>query len=199
MNKLYLLLFFPFLLFVTSSCSGDSYDKRVQKQKKSIKKFISDKDILYTYPSDHHFEENQYYKEPGSLMYYRVINPGKLSDSLTVKDRDRANIPVTIMFDSVKMMVSKSVVPGDYNQSGEPIVFTYGDISTYSTSNTYSYGYYYMSESLVIPLQKGLGTNAEIEIIVPFQNGSFYQQTYYEPLLLYRLRYTYYKQMENED
>lgn len=186
------------LLFAFSSCNGDSYEKRVKKQKKAIDHFLSDKQILYTYPQDGIFEDNQYYKEPNTNVYFQVLNTGNMKDSLTVSDQEKANIPVTIMFDSIFYLVSDMKGKGDYVQDGEPIRFTYGNSSTYTNSNSNSYAYVYMSPTLVLPLQKGLGSGAIINILVPFQNGSSYQQYYYEPFFFKGLRYTYYKQQTNQ-
>lgn len=97
------------------------------------------------------------------------------------------------MFDSVRYMVSATTVKGNYYQTGEPIRFTYGRTSTYSSSDSYSVNYVFMSQSLVVPLLKGLGPDANIDIIVPFQSGSTYQLSGYEPLLYYGLRYSYFK------
>lgn len=196
MKKKYLYFLFPLMLIILYSCGTETYDKKVQKQKKNIQKLVSNYDVLYVYPKDHNFAENQYYKEPNSLLYYRVNKIGNLADSLTVSDAERGNIPVVIMFDSVKSLNAKDFAPGNYYQTGEPITFRYGNTDSYISTNVSSTAYYYMSQSLVIPLQKGLGTGAEVDIIVPFQNGSFYQLNYYEPLLFRGLRYTYFKQPE---
>lgn len=185
------------ILIACTSCSGDSYEKRVKKQKRAIKNFMSDKEILYTYPADHHFEENQYYKEPNTSIYYQVLDAGNLADSMTVSDKEKANIPVSLMFDSIYFLVSDTKSKGDYIQDGEPIRFTYGNTSTYTNSSSSSYAYIYMSNSLVLPLEKGIGSGAIVNIIVPFQNGSTYQQYYYEPFFYKELRYTYYKQQSN--
>ena len=192
------LLLLASILIAFSACSGDSYEKRVKKQKKAIKDFMSDKEILYTYPADHHFEDNQYYKEPNTSIYYQVVNPGNIKDSMTVADRTKANIPVNLMFDSIFYLVSGNAYKGDYTQNGEPIRFTYGNSGTYTGSSTSAgVSYYYMSQSLVLPLEQKIGPGAIVNIVVPFQNGSSYQQSYYEPFFYKEVRYTYFKQQSN--
>ena len=191
------LLFLATILIAFTACSGDSYEKRVKKQKKVIKNFMSDKEILYTYPADHHFEPNQYYNEPNTSIYYQVVDPGTIADSMTVDDKKKANIPVVLMFDSIFFLVSNYSLKGDYYQDGSPIRFTYGKTNTYTNSSSGTDAYTYMSQSLVLPLEKGIGTGAIVNIVVPFQNGSTYQQYYYEPFYYQELRYTYFKQESN--
>lgn len=81
------------------------------------------------------------------------------------------------------------------NFQGTYMTFRYGNSSTYmgsSTSTTYQLQmYYFLSQACVLPLEQGLGNGAEVSLIVPFANGSTYQQANYIPLFYGRLIYQF--------
>jgi hypothetical protein len=78
---------------------------------------------------------------------------------------------------------------------GVYMTFRYGDASTYSATSTstnyYVQMYYFLSQACVLPLDHGLGNNAEVSLIVPFSSGSTYQQANYMPLYYERLIYRF--------
>ena len=185
------------LAAVVSACSGDSYQKRLDKEKKAIKNFLSDNEIevIKTYPEDHIFDDNQYYLESGTGVYFRVIYPGKLTDTL----KSDLKTKVSLRFDSVYLMVSNSYEQGNDNNNHYELTFTYGDSQTYSGGTSYGINWTFMSPSLVLPLQKGLGAGAEVSIIVPFVNGSSYQQSAYEPYHFSKVKYRFNVPVEPDD
>lgn len=187
------------LSIVFVACSGDSYQKRLDKEKKAVKNLLADSGItvLHEYPKDHVFGEKEYYLEPGTGVYLRVINPGNLETAMT----DTEKPWVTLRFDSVQYMVSNYFAAGNNWSTVNPITFQYNNTNTYyGTSMSVSdYTYMYMSAALVLPLKKGVGSGAEVSMIVPFINGSSYQQAYYEPYYFPQVVYRWYKQESTED
>lgn len=198
MNKFNLSALFLVLMSVLFvACSGDSYEKRVKKEKKAIDNFLDDKTIIHTLPSiDFEFDETMFYQEGDSRVYFRINNPGNFQDSLTVADAESKRVPVDILFDSVKLLVSGTTLVGSYAQNAPygPINITYGVSSDYLSLVQGTVSYMFMSPTLVIPLQKGLGSGGTVDMLVPFLHGSTYQSAIYEAFYFYNLRYTYYKQ-----
>lgn len=195
---LYSILTLVLLSGVIISCSGDSYQKRIDKEKKSIKRFLSDNEISVTtvYPGNVVFPENLYYLEEGTGIYFRVINPGNLSN---VPDSGKLQL-MALRTDSVEFLVSGTLEDGNDYPTANNISFTYGNPSTYTGSQSVSVlDYWYMSPALVLPLRKGIGYGAEISLIVPFMNGSGYQKYYYEPFFFRKVTYRFQKQVEEEN
>lgn len=177
------------LSVVISACSGDSYQKRLDKERDAIKNFLSDNEIevIGKYPADHKFKDNQYYLEEGTGVYFRVAYPGNLKDTLS---REIQTV-VSVRFDSVLHMVTDSYEQGNNSNNHFEMTFTYGNPKTYTGSNYGDINWTFMSPSLILPLQKGLGAGAEVNIIVPFVNGSSYQISAYEPYFFSKLKYRF--------
>ena len=187
------------LLIALASCGGDSYQKRLDKEKKAIKKALENIEELATYPSNHKFGEYQYYQEGSTGIYYQVVDQGNLDEvPKEIGKRQR----MFIRFDSVHYMVSDVWVQGNRrDQSAVPLEFEYLNTTTYTASAASSqFVQYFMSPSLVLPLEKGLGNGAVVNIIVPFTQGSaIQQQSSYEPYHFKGLIYTFRKEAENTE
>lgn len=198
MNKFKLSALFLILMSVLfAACSGDSYEKRVKKEKKAIDNFLDDKIIIHTLPPvGTKFEKDVFYQEGSSRVYFRINDYGNYHDSLTVADANSKRVPVDILFDSVKLLVSGTTLVGSYAQNAPygPINITYGVTSDYLSLVQGTVSYMFMSPTLVIPLQNKLGSGGTVDMVVPFLHGSTYQSSIYEAFYFYNLRYTYYKQ-----
>lgn len=198
MKKLiYFISIITTLLIVGAACNGDSYQKRLDKQKKAIENFLADKgiEVLKEYPSNHKFGKNQYYLEGSTGVYLQVVEPGLLDEAPTVEER----LEIKMRFDSVYAMVENKWYVGNTDNYSTPITFEYGDAATYSMGKKGTdYEKYYMSPACVLPLQKGVGKKAVVNLIVPFANGSSYQTSYYEPFFYEGLTYEFHRQMPEE-
>lgn len=179
------------LSLLIASCTGDSYGKRLDKEKKAIKNYLSDNGIvtLRTYPKDHKFKENEFYLD-ASGVYMRVVDPGFGKDTLT----PGVKVPVTLRFDSVYYISRGDSANVGNNFSGaERMSFTYGLSGTYRSENQSSLEYFYMSPACALPLTKGVRNGAIVDLIVPFVNGSALQLRRNEPQLLKRMHYSFYQ------
>lgn len=185
------------LVICITACSGDSYQKRLDKERKAIKNFLADNGIetIKKYPGNIEFDENVYYLEEGTGVYFRVINPGKLTDTLSSEWQTK----VTLRFDSVLHMVAGGYEGGNNYNNHYEMTFTYGDPSTYTGSNYGDINWSFMSQALVLPLQKGLGAGAEVSLIVPFINGSAYQKSSYEAYYFPKIKYRFNVPIEPEE
>lgn len=192
---IHIILVMSALSLVVVACSGDSYQKKLDKQKKAIRNFMSDKEItVIPYPADHIFGENEFCEAENSGVYYQVVKPGDLKHPLD----DKYLTKVVMRFDSVLYMVSKNTEKGNNHNNHHEITFTYNNSGTYSGGTYGSINWTYMSPSLVVPLQKGLGSGAEINILIPFNNGSSYQIQAYEPFYFSGVKYSFNQQVSND-
>lgn len=193
MKKLTYSVFMLFALsFVIAACSGDSYEKRLKKEKRAISNYIADNgiDVIYKYPGNHEFEKNEFYYDDSTGVYWRVNYPGGGGTPLAESDREE----VEIRFDSVYYMVSDKTESGNNYPGLAAMTFIYGIPSTYIDNTGTSVNYAFMSPACVLPLKRGLTSGAVVDIIVPFVNGSSYQKSYYEPMMFKGMVYTYYTQ-----
>lgn len=184
------------LSIAITSCGGETYADKLKREEKSINRFIDAQDIklIYTYPDDHEFGENEYffYKDAATVVYIHVISPG---DTKAVPSKERRD-PVQIIFDEV-IDLNEGDTLWYTNQYSDLMDFAYGDENTYqgtasnvSTVGGYYYQlYYFMSRALAVPLDYGLGHNAEVKLIVPFAGGSAYQKYDYKPFYYARVKY----------
>lgn len=184
------------LSLLIAACSGDSYGKRLKKEKKAINNYLADNGIvvLKEYPADHKFGKDEFYLEGSTGVYMRVINPGDYENALKNDDR----VPVDVRFDSITYLVTDKTIAGNNSTQGSPMRFTYGMPSSYivADGNYYPLEYNFMSPACVLPLEKGVGSGAIVDLIVPFVNGSTLQRSSYEPIKYTRLHYKYFKQIE---
>jgi len=172
---------------VFAACSGDTYADKIKKEEKAIERFKTENNIevLYKYPDKHKFAENQYYLEPNTGIYIHVIDSGN-SDKPTKSPRTN----VYLRYDTVYSILDNSVA-GYPNFKGLPMYFEYGTPSSYLNYDNSSQMYYFLSQACTIPLELGLGRYAEVSLIVPFANGSYYQQSSYIPYYYSKMQYDF--------
>ena len=195
MRKIFSLIF-AFIGFAVlfSACKGETYTDKLNNEKKAIGRFIDANGIkvLNTYPDKHRFAENEYFKDSSTGIYIHVIDSGNHE-----KPTKMPKTNIQLRYDSVYNLLDNSVLLSP-NLNGMYMQFTYGDASTYYStdysSSIYTYQmYYFLSQACVMPLEYGLGNNAEIKLIVPFETGSTYQKSYYTPIYFSSLIYRFQK------
>lgn len=180
------------LTLLFSACGGETYADKLKQETKAINRFIDANGIkvLTEYPSDNVFAENEYYKDPDMGVYIRVINPG--NDEKPSKER---KTDVYLRYENILNMLNENDTIATNNQQGIYMTFKYGVSSTYtgtSTTSLYqSQMYYFLSQACVVPLDHGIGNNAEVSLIVSFASGSTYQQASYAPLYYQVLKYRF--------
>lgn len=170
------------------ACDTETYTDKLNKERKAIEKFIADNDIdvVYEFPEGP-FKENVYFKDRDTGIYIHVVDPG--NDERPTKD---PRTPVYLRYDTVYNLVDMTpeAYPNITSEGG--VSFRYGNSNTYtSTSSSSSAAYVVLSQGCVIPLDYGLGNNAVIKLIVPFESGSTYQLDNYKTLYFSRLKYRF--------
>lgn len=184
-----LTVLFAFVLAIFASCdNGDSYADKLDRERKNIKKFISEHDIkvLDTYPASGVFQANEYFREPTTGVYINVIDSGNGKRASAAR-RDYVNVRFT---DAMAIPVNELDTASSSDLGLYPIEFMYGVESTYvgsSSSNTADY--YYKSKGMAIPL-KYVGEDAVVSLIIPFNSGSTVQQSSTFPMFFTKLHYT---------
>ncbi|MFV0419960.1 MAG: DUF4827 family protein [Dysgonomonas sp.] len=174
---------------IFSSCGGETYADKLKNEEKAINRFIDQNDIkiLYEYPSDSVFAENEYYKDKTTGIYLNVINRG--NNERPSKER---RTTVYLRYDTVYNMLTNEIESSPNWQSETPMNFQYGvPTSYYNSDNYYAASYYLLSQGCVVPLDYNLGNNAQVKLIIPFENGATAQQSAYKPLYFSNLRYTF--------
>lgn len=194
MKKIISLLFACIsLMIVFAACSKDSYADKLDKEDKAIKEFIKQKgfNIVNEYPASRVFRDKEYFKDPSTGVYIHVIDSGR-TDKIVKGDKVFMRF-----YDTSYVMTSPdSIYSNDKPNADEyqAMEITYGNSDTYTYSTSaYNYMYYYLSPGVVRPLDFNLGDRAEVSVLVPFVNGSYYQQySSYEPIFYGRLKYIKY-------
>lgn len=184
--------------FIFSACGGETYADKLKKEEKSINRFIDTSGIkvITKYPDKHKFGDKEYFKDPNTGIYIHVIDSGtddKIQKGETVYMRFwdlkmLQTYPDSLITNDIQSVTEFCYMFMDYGNSGS-YIFTNSNY-IYTLSSQY-YMYYYLSPGCALPLDYNLGNKAEVSLIVPFSNGSYYQQYYsYEPIYFGRLRYT---------
>lgn len=170
----------------------DTYADKLKKERKAISRFIDeyDLDILYEYPENGVFAENEYFRDENTGVYFRVDYPGS-GDTIKIANRNR----ISLRFDTLNvfLVVNDTIWGNDVMNSFDyPILVTYGNESTYTfdSSSDNTYGYYFKSAGCMLPLKYGIRDKGRVSVLIPFSSGSSYQQSpNYYPLFVEKLTY----------
>lgn len=181
------------LSLIIAGCSGDSYEKRLKNEKRAIKNYIADNEIkvIYEHPQGHNYDKDAFYLDDSTGIYWRIIEKGEIDNPLTSTDNEE----VYVYFDSVTYLVDGKTYQGNNYPGLTALKFTYNIPGTYIQNNYNAdpMSFTYLSAACVLPLRKGLGSGAVVDMIVPFVNGSAYQKSKYEPFKYTRMTYLYNK------
>ena len=169
---------------VSFSCNrSKSLQELLQEERKAIERFILTNNIklVESYPQDHAFKENEYYKTAEGL-FMQVVDSG---NGTMVKP----NNDVSLRFEYLQYI--KNVVQGDttryysYNPR-QPFSFVYFSRNSYipDLNNVYD-----VSQAWVIPLSY-VGEGAIVNLIVPSSIGSSGDNSEIRPVFFRNLHYT---------
>lgn len=186
-----LCIIFSFCLIFSACSKGDSYAKRVKKERNAIKSFLNEHNIevLKEYPASGVFKENQFFLDDNGI-YINVVDSGN------GKRANAANRPYVYyrFSDTFFLPATESDTFNLIDLSDQPLQFIYGVPSTYTSTNTTApaIAYRFLSAGVTIPL-KYVGEKAVVKLIIPFKSsvGSTFQTTSYSTLYYGKLEYTY--------
>lgn len=181
-----LLLAMMAVSLVFMSCDdSESYADKLKRERKLVKQLISEKGfvIVNEIPTDTIFAENVYYHDKETDIYFNIEDRGDLT--LRASKETGSNTKVHCRFDRVRVL-------GDTTNYGypasQPMSFMYGIKDTYRASDP-EVANYYLTPAYAFPLDY-VGEGAVVNLIVPFDEGSTNQQSYYTTLFVQKLRYT---------
>jgi len=172
-------------LFLTVSCKDRmTYADYLDREEEAIDLFIESNNltILRDFPSDSTFGENEFYKDPATGVYFHIIDYGNKSQELQWKEE------VYVRFSGLHYFNTDDTTRYSNFRSLYAEEFKYiGPVNTSTKSN-------YTTPGWVVPLNY-VGHNGRVKMIIPFNMGSSYDQSQYEPtyydLVLYRFENQY--------
>jgi len=187
-NMKKIILFVLPLIAVTilgSSCNDQkTAQELIQEEKKAIQRFVSKNniDVLDSYPKDGVFAENQYYRNPDGL-FIQVVDSGNGKRAVPYKHE------ICVRFDGVQWFKSDTtMVSSFYTNGNRPYEFTYGISGSYSNDQSTL-----ACPGWEIPLAF-VGEYAVVNLIVPSNLGSAYDQNSYRPVFFKNLKYTRFRE-----
>ncbi|MDR2956437.1 MAG: DUF4827 domain-containing protein [Prevotella sp.] len=195
-HSIYILIGLVTSALLLSSCGGETYTEKLKKEEKAINRFfdLNDIKLIYEYPKDGIFAENEFFKEPTTGVYFHVIDPG--NDERPSKEK---RTEIYLRYDTIYNLLTNEVESDPNWLNASPTTFRYGVASTYTSSDYYTAAYYILSQGCVVPLDYGLGNKAEIKLLIPFENGATAQQSAYKPIYYSRLQYSFVIDKPQED
>lgn len=186
MKKIHILLFGMLILpLLWASCNKTpTYMDRLKDESKAINRFISRNNlvILDEYPSNGVFRENEFYRDPYSGVYYNIIDPG--NSNIKVEQGSEINIRYKgltyFMTDDTTKYTNDNPVTSPWPQT----------ITFQGQLNSVTRSYYTSSVPGLIAPAQHLGEGGKAKLIVPFNMGSQYDRTNYQPTYYEEIRYT---------
>ncbi len=172
------------LLFIATSCKDQkTYAEYLKDESKAIELFILKKDIsvLENFPKNGVFNQNDFYKDPNSGVYYNIIEYGDTTKKLQIAEK------VYSRFSGIYFMINDSVKFSNLTNTMPFEIEFYGQVN----SNTRSY---YDIPGLAVPLTK-VGHNGVVKLIVPFLMGSSTDRQQYQPVFYDHVEYRFEKQI----
>ncbi len=180
MNKTYLTITALLgLLFLLPSCKDrKTYADYLKDEEKAIDLFIAQQNlsILDDFPANGIFAENEYYKDPATEVYYRVIAYGDTTKALTLNQK------VFIRFKGLRYFMSSDTTRYANLVYPEEIKYV-GPVNSTTKS-------YYSNPGWMVPLQH-VGHNGEVKMIIPFSMGSSYDRSQYQPSYYDQIQYRF--------
>lgn len=174
------------LSFILSCESTETYADKLKKEKKAINRLRADSSFVFIddYPEDGKFEPNEFYRDPKTGIYINVIDSG--NGNRAVQGKTTVDVRYKWGYYFVDMDTTKQWKNTDYPSDLVSFTFNNSLPTSYletSTANGAS-NYYIKSYGMASALEH-VGQNAIVKLIIPFSNGSYYQQySGYEPLYL---------------
>lgn len=187
-------------VIIFSSCNNNrTYADMKKAQKKAINKFTTEKgiEIIYTWPTDSIFEEDQFVLLDNGV-YLNIVDAGNGNKAIQGKTK------ISMRCSGERFFESDTVAFNLFTNINTPIEFTYGYAS--NTMSLYSEYIYYQSyhpyayylSTGVESILEYVGENAIVKLIVPFEVGSLYQSSsgsygYGSPIYYDKVKFQFYQ------
>ena len=187
--------FLVLVSIVAASCSkSETYADKLKKERKAINRLIDNNGfkIIYTYPKDGVFKENEFFHDSNSGIYLHVVDSGNGTRAskehrtgvlVRYKNTIRPMYSDTVFYQNTGQSVSETNDWIDFNYNQTTSYISYYESAGYSN-------YFFKSPGMVAPLEY-VGDGAIVKLIVPFDSGSGFQASYYEPVYFGYLKYIF--------
>lgn len=186
MKKLYTILLGSIaLLTLIASCNKTpTYIDRLNDEKDAIERFISRNKIvvLDNYPADSIFAPNEFYKDPASGVYYNVIEKGTTA-------RAKLGEEIYIRFSDLQYFMTDDTTKytnDNAQTSPMPSTIIYRGPLSSQTRSLYSSA----TPGWAAPLSN-IGHNGRVKMIIPFNMGSEYDKTKFQPTYYGNIKYNF--------
>lgn len=168
------------LIFFSFSCNNKkTYAEYLKDEAQAIDRFIlkNNIEILRDFPSDGKFEENQYYKDPDSEVYFNVIEWG-VDTSKKISFREDIHIRLNQRI----YILNMDTISENFQQYYKERYV--GPLTAY-TKNSYSV------PGWIVPINYNVGHRGKVKLIIPFNMGMAYDQSYFQPVFYDELVYRF--------
>ncbi|MDR2816266.1 MAG: DUF4827 domain-containing protein [Proteiniphilum sp.] len=159
------------LLIITASCNNKkSYADYLKDERKAIDLLIAKNnlEILSKFPANSVFGENEFYKDPNTGVYFNIITLGDTTHRLQWREK------IHVRFKGLNYFKDNDTILYSNFLSAFPEELEYiGPVSSATKSS-------YTNAGWVVPLTY-VGHKGRVKMIIPFEMGSSYDQTYYQP------------------
>lgn len=187
-------------IFFTACNKNKTYADMKKDQKKAIDKLITEKgfEILYEYPKDSVFKENQFVKLDNGV-YLNVVDSGNGNRAVPYSSTT-GGTNVLMRCSGEFLYITSDTTFNTFSEL-VPIEFTYGQasltMSKYANYYTSGLGYHPVCiflSSGVESILEYVGEDSEVKLIVPFEVGSTYQSNnnYGAPLYYDKVKFQFY-------
>lgn len=177
-------IFLSALLIIATSCKDRmTYADHLKKESKAIDLLIlkNDFSVLENFPKNGIFNQNDFYKDPETGVYYNIVEYGDTSKNLKISEK------ILVRFSGKYFMANDSAFFSNINNSMPFEMEYYGPVNNVSKS-------YYTVPGLAVPLSK-VGHNGVVKIIAPFNMGSPTDKQQYQPVYYDYVKYRFENQI----
>ncbi len=145
------------------------YAEYLKEENKAIERFIKDNnlEILSNFPADTAFQTNQFYRDPGTGVYYNILNKGVSGTAIKEGEEFYVRFSGLRYFANEKDTASYST-----EFAIQPDIITYRGPVTMLNRTLYSS----TVPAWIVPMPY-IGHNARVKMIVPFNMGSYSDRT----------------------
>lgn len=185
MKKIYsiVILITTFLIFTTSCKDQMTYSDHLKAEAQAIDRFIlkNELSIIEKFPSDGIFDDNEFYKDPETGVYYNIISYGDTTKALFIGEK------IYVRFSGLKyFLTDDSTTYSNMNQNVHPFpqeIEFLGPVTSATRS-------FYSNPGWVVPLTR-IGHNGAVKLIVPFSMGSSNERSQFQPTYYNRVQYRF--------
>lgn len=177
-------LFIVAFLVLFASCKDQkTYADHLKDEARAIDRFIlkNNIDVLEKFPAEGTFKSNQFYKDPATGVYYNIVDYGDKEISVSLGEE------VYIRFKELNYFMTSDTIK--YNNL-DPKLSPFPQTQIYRGVVTTSSKSYYSTPGWMVPVPS-IGHKAVVKMIVPFEMGSSYDQSQFQPTYYGHVEYRF--------